>query len=511
MQFIDGPSLAEIMHELITARRKSSATNGHSDNDSVTVPSISAETKREIQAAITTMRTNRPDSYIRNVAAWGVQAAHGLAFAHESGILHRDIKPGNLLIDTGGKLWITDFGLARIEKDATLTLTGDLLGTLRYMSPEQALAKCVLADQRSDLYSLGITLYEMLALQPAFSGSDRHELLKSIAFEEPPRLRVIDPAIPAELETIIHKSAAKDPADRYLSAQELADDLQRFIDHRPIRARPPTVLDRAAKWSRRNVAILWTGATAAVLVSIVLVAATIVSTRQARRAIEEERRAAAAFVIAADRLQIARDAVDQMYTEVAEKWLSQDGELETLQEQFLKQALAIYEAFAAEEHENVPAAIAAVRARHRVARIYHRLGQFHDSEVAFRKTISEYRTIEERVGGSDPLRFYFSGAMLDFADYLISAQRPEEAESLLKEAISNFSSLAIAQPDNLDVRTNLAGSFHNLGNIYLEQQRYDEAIAALQEGHALTEATWRSAAQRPHRRLFICPIIARSW
>ena len=124
-----------------------------------------------------------------------------------------------------GNLWITDFGLAHMQSQTGLTMTGDLVGTLRYMSPEQALAKRVLVDQRTDIYSLGATLYELLTLEPAFDGRDRQELLRQIAFEEPRPPRQLNKAIPQELETVVLKAMGKDPGDRYATAQELADDL----------------------------------------------------------------------------------------------------------------------------------------------------------------------------------------------------------------------------------------------------------------------------------------------
>ena len=211
-------------------------------------------------------------AYFRTVAKWGVQLAEALAYAHENGVLHRDIKPANILLDAAGQPWITDFGLARLQTETTMTMTGDLLGTLHYMAPEQALGKRAAVDHRADIYSLGISLYELLALQPAFGGRDHEELLKQVAFEEPGTLRKIDRAIPAELDVIVRKAASKSPNDRYDSAQELADDLHRFLDHIPILAKPPGLLERTTKWARRRpaaaallavtflaIAALWSG------------------------------------------------------------------------------------------------------------------------------------------------------------------------------------------------------------------------------------------------------------
>ncbi len=143
--------------------------------------------------------------------------------------MHRDIKPSNLLLDARGKIWIADFGLAHIQSDPGLTITGDLLGTIRYMSPEQALAKHALVDHRTDLYSLGVTLYELLTLEPAIVGEDRQELLLKIAGEDPRPPRQINAAIPRDLETIILKAIGKTPEERYARARDLADDLRNYF------------------------------------------------------------------------------------------------------------------------------------------------------------------------------------------------------------------------------------------------------------------------------------------
>jgi WD40 repeat protein len=178
-------------------------------------------------------------------------------------VVHRDIKPANILLDAAGQPWITDFGLARLQTEATMTMTGDLLGTLRYMAPEQALGKRAAVDHRADTYSLALTLYELLALRPAFNGHDREELLQQITFEEPRGLRKIDRSIPIDLDVIVRKAASKNPSDRYDSAKDFADDLQRFLNHQPIVAKPPSTLEHAFKWAQRRPA---TAALVAVLI-----------------------------------------------------------------------------------------------------------------------------------------------------------------------------------------------------------------------------------------------------
>jgi serine/threonine protein kinase len=214
-------------------------------------------------------------AFFRAVAQLGVQAAEALDHAHELGVIHRDIKPSNLLLDQRGNLWITDFGLARLQSDPGLTITGDVLGTLRYMSPEQALVperRGTPLDHRTDVYSLGITLYEFCALQPAFPGRDRKELLRQIAFDEPPPLRHVNRTLPIDLETIVTKAIAKNPAERYATAGELADDLRRFLEDKPITARRPTLVQRAGKWSRRHRTVV---ASALVILALAVVGTSI--------------------------------------------------------------------------------------------------------------------------------------------------------------------------------------------------------------------------------------------
>jgi serine/threonine protein kinase len=187
--------------------------------------------------------------YFRNVAEVGVQVAEALAYAHGQGVVHRDVKPSNLMLDLGGTVWVADFGLAKAEDSADLTSPGDILGTLRYMAPEQLAGR---ADARSDLYSLGITLYELVTLTPAFAEPVKARLIDHIRQQEPSLPHRIEPQLPRDLETIILKATAKEPARRYASAAELAEDLRRFLADRPIRARRASWLEHGWRWCRRN-------------------------------------------------------------------------------------------------------------------------------------------------------------------------------------------------------------------------------------------------------------------
>ncbi len=242
----------------------------------------------------------RAPSYFRAVARLGVQAAEALEYAHGQGILHRDIKPANLLIDRRGCLWVTDFGLARLPSDSGLTLTGELVGTVRYMSPEQARGEPSLIDRRTDIYSLGATLYELLTLRPAYGGSSPPETLRRIAESDPEPVRMRNPSVPTDLVTVVAKAMARDPSSRYLTAQHLADDLNRFLAGRTVAARPTSAWVRALKTARRR-----PGLTSLFLLVQVLVAAIVVlglwsyrrigrEAEGARRLAESESRARAA-------------------------------------------------------------------------------------------------------------------------------------------------------------------------------------------------------------------------
>jgi WD40 repeat protein/serine/threonine protein kinase len=187
--------------------------------------------------------------YFRSVARIGMQVAEALAHAHQQGVLHRDIKPSNLLLDADGQVWVTDFGLAKVEGSDGPTRTGDIVGTLRYMAPERFDGW---SDPRSDVYALGMTLYELLTLRPAHEAATRARLIEKVLHEPPAPPRKVDATVPRDLETVVLKAIAKEPAERYPTAKALAEDLENFLVGKPIRARRVGPLETAWRWCRRN-------------------------------------------------------------------------------------------------------------------------------------------------------------------------------------------------------------------------------------------------------------------
>jgi hypothetical protein len=266
MQLIDGQTLATLIQGL----RRQTRLQQHElkgclrEKDVTTVPwrrspaspengppCVEAAPSMDMPPRVSERRAGTP-GFFRLAARLGIQAAEALDYAHQQGIIHRDVKPANLLVEETGKLWITDFGLAQLRGHPGLTATGDLIGTLRYMSPEQLRGPGRYVDHRADVYALGATLYELLTQTPAFPVEDRQELLCRITLEDPPALRRLNREIPLELETIVTRAMAKNPDERYATAQDLADDLRRYLEDKPVLAQRPGPLTRLRKWTRRR-------------------------------------------------------------------------------------------------------------------------------------------------------------------------------------------------------------------------------------------------------------------
>ena len=379
MQFIDGQSLAALIaglrrlrdaqnRQLPSAPREAVAGALTSTEElSISTPEMQAAEAAALAAtAISHERSSDRCKYFDRVAGLGRQAALALEHAHQAGIVHRDIKPSNLLLDLRGQLWVTDFGLAQVTGDSGLTITGELLGTLRYASPEQLLARRGIVDHRSDIYSLGATLYELVTLRPPFEQSDRHALIRQITDDDPVPPGALDASVPRELETIVLKTLRKEPADRYTTAQELADDLQRFLDRRPILARRPTTAERLRTWSRRHPFFMRAAAAALFLLSAGSFLSTALIKREQAKTLAEQRNAESAYLRerqraeeAEARFRLARRAVDELIR-VSQEELAHRPGMERLRRRLLVSALAYYQEFV-EQRRNNPGSQAELR------------------------------------------------------------------------------------------------------------------------------------------------------
>ena len=228
---------------------------------------------RSLAEVLAVLRTDgRPLDSVQ-IARWGLQAAEALAHAHEHGVIHRDVKPSNLILADDGRIWLTDFGLAKRLDDVTLSVTGAILGTPRYMSPEQASAAKYPVDARTDIYSLGASLYELATGQPVFDADSPYGVINKILTTDPRPPRRLRADLPRDLETVILRCLMKAPGGRYPTAQELADDLRACGEGRAIKSRRQTFAERTVRWvrkHRRSVLVSAVSAAAAALLVVAL-------------------------------------------------------------------------------------------------------------------------------------------------------------------------------------------------------------------------------------------------
>jgi serine/threonine protein kinase/tetratricopeptide (TPR) repeat protein len=416
------------------------------------------------QPGVKAPQSIRGRAYLHTVARLGIQAAEALAYAHEQGIVHRDVKPANLLLDRRGDLWVADFGMADVQGDAGLTMTGDLPGTLRYMSPEQAAGRRALVDRRTDVYSLGATLYELLTLQPAVVGADRAEIIRRISEQEPEPIRRLNPAVPVDLATIVTKALSKEPSKRYETAQQLGDDLGRFLEGRPIAARPVGPVARTWRWCRRKPV---PASLAAALVLALIVGFTGITWNwwkaqsAERRALREAANARAAEQEA--RTQSAKaDAINRF---LIDKLLGQASPSKnpgsrtlTLREALDRAAADVGQSF--KEQPEIEAAI-----RMAVGGVYHDLGDYPKSEAHYR---AAQRIHRDHPGGPAEAELE---AMTELGHLLRHLGRLEEAEVVALEAAAKTKQ-ALGPGHPVKLR-----ALNSLADLYEKQGRADEAEA----------------------------------
>ena len=436
--------------------------------------------------------------YWQSVAEIGVQVAEALDYAHQQGTLHRDIKPGNLLIDTQGTVWITDFGLAKLAEQDDLTKSGDMLGTLRYMAPEQFEG---LSDARSDVYSLGLTLYELLTLQPAFGETSRGRLLRQVPWQDPPRPRRVNPAIPRDLETVVLKATAADWNNRYQTAAELATDLKRFLEDRPILAQRTTPVEHLWRWCRRNRAISALAATVIASLLAVAVVATVgyVQTTDAllrvskqreqaeiakQDAVDERRRADIERRRAEANLSLAVRAFDDIFTQVTVDPVAQPPDEETQDDwvptsyeapvtikdaALLESMLSFYDQLARQNDSDLNLDMESARARRRVGDIHRRLGQYENAEEAYRRALELYGQLARTAGddGDHALR------MAEIHNELGIVRQRTGRMPQARDSHLQAEQILTAQPEQIadspECRLELARTYNFLGSMIVRR------------------------------------------
>ncbi len=455
-------------------------------------------------------RESKLDSrHFRWAARISANIADALSYAHQAKILHRDIKPSNIILDRKGVVWITDFGLAKdSSNEINLTKTGDVIGTPQYLAPESLEGKY---DQRSEVYCLGLTLYELATLQPAYRSGTTAEVIRAIATSSPVSPRKIDSGIPTDLSTIIDKAVARDPGSRYQTADAMRADLLAFVEDRPIAARPPSTLETIVKWGRRNPLAAALSAVSALLLMLVAVSATIgylytidaldkeasksaqlaaeklESERQRNAALDARNKAqsfAAEMKVQYDRaeanIDVTLEAFDEMFKQVMSRGSTSQvsSDVEGFEElmgiettvtrqdaEFLEKLLVFYDRFANQNAENESLMAESARAFRRAANIHQLVGQYQQSTEAYQKSIDLYQRILEDSDSKEVL-IALVQAKSELARAIRrngSRTRWSEALKENREAIALLETLPLNQLDD-ELKFELAKTQNSLGS-----------------------------------------------
>ncbi len=382
--------------------------------------------------------------------------ASAMHYAHTEGVVHRDLKPSNVLLDAAGAPLITDFGLAKQVQggggQSQMTMAGTVVGTPSYMPPEQAAGRIEQVNIRSDVYSLGAILYELLSGRPPFRGAGVMETLKQVLENEPVALRVLSPAIPRDLETICHKCLQKEPEKRYATAKELADELGRFLRGEPILAQPISPLARGWRWCKRNPVVATTSA-AALLGLVLALGATTVGYIQVSAALAESE---------VSRRQ-AMAAVDDLFTQVSENTLLNKPGLQPLRKELLGRALSYYQRFL-EQRKGDP------RVQDELASAHFRIGLITEAIESTDQALPLYetaRSMQEKLvqaTPNQPARLEAYGSTLNaLGTALATKKQHEEAQKIYATAAEVRTKLTKLEPSNSEYQRLLANTYMNFG------------------------------------------------
>jgi serine/threonine protein kinase len=447
MQFIEGRTISGVIGSLSGREHPAAPTSG--------APSQSTSPPAKAPSEKFPPRGRRYWSWVADV---GRQVSDALDYAHRQGVLHRDVKPANLLLDERGNVWITDFGLAKFASlPQNVTQTGDVIGTLQYLAPEGLKSE---ADARADIYGLGLTLYELLTLTPAFSESNPAALIRKVAETEPTRPRKINPRIPQDLENIILKAIARDPALRYQNSGELAEDFDNFMHDRPINARRAHVLERMWRWGRRN-RLVASLASAAVVCAVLAIALGWIAYGSTKRALIEEANRRSASELARKKSDANVELSLKSFEEIFNRLTATGSQppppgggmdpkrtqRESQDAAVLKSILSFYDQFAAQNSTNGQLEVEAARAYRHVGDSYFYLWQDDNADAAYRRSAGMYARLSQADPNSTQYRAGFVEAALKLgvrqkkltdSDAQTISRAADVAESLIQKEPHNW-------------------------------------------------------------------------
>ncbi|MFT4538577.1 MAG: serine/threonine protein kinase [Planctomycetota bacterium] len=464
------PDVAGQMAEQLRSRIGSSVERQLRSDDSSVINAAALNDSRTSTRS-STARSRHGDHWYRNAAHLIARAAHALAHAHAEGVLHRDLKPSNLLLDRSGQIWIADFGLAKYEGSKELTHSGDVLGTPNYLAPESLRGW---SDTRTDIWGLGVTLYELATLHAPYDAPNRASLLRTIAETSPERPRRVDTRIPIDLETIVMHATEHAPERRYQSAEELAEDLERYLAGKPVLARRAPLSHRAGLFLRRH----RVGASTSLVALLLFAGLSIFSALRVKDASKREQGALQdardQTALAHENFTMALDAVKRMQLRLGAEELADLPRIEMVRHEMLEETVEFYRRFMSMKADDP-------KLKREAARAWSRLGWlelgFEDHDEAEKNLLIAESMLMELIGTASEDRGELALVRVNIGRVLFNQARFAEAEEFIDKGLQLFDELSQVDRLNRRLVAPFAMTLAASGRILLQTHRSKEAVA----------------------------------